>query len=231
MMDKDKKHPIPLPSEDAPDYFEKLRNNCILMYEKFLDDRLALDFNKVVGKMRPMILEDKVYQQETKHLRAQAILQSVEDLNDIAFSIDNGFTDEDEEEEAGYDPRGLGKTADTKKKKKRGANVSDKDLVAMRLKALETRREMLGLDRADGDNEESDGLNIFFVGMTREEFEKFDTVEVHEGKEVDKFEQDQKSVMTGKTLKKREDSGSEADDDLVEGVDYEVDGSGSIVER
>lgn len=229
MMDKDKRKIIPLPDEKSPDYFSKLRTNCIISYEKFMDDRLALDYNKVVGKMRPLMLEDKIYQQETKHLRAKAFLESVEELDDITYAITNGFGEDDDEENGTYDPRGLG--GERPKKKKRGANVSDKDLVAMRLKALETKREMLSLDRRDDEAEESDGLNIFFISLTEEEFRTLDTVEVHDGKEVDKFEVDEKSIITGKTLKKRKDTTDETEEkELVEGVDYTIGANGEITE-
>lgn len=56
----------------------------------------------------------------------------------------------------------------------------EKDSSATKLKALEMKQKLLFQDMML-DADESNALNIAFVAMTREEFEKLETVEISEG--------------------------------------------------
>jgi hypothetical protein len=56
----------------------------------------------------------------------------------------------------------------------------DKAKVEMRLKLLQNRRDILDSNKGE-EEKETDALNIFFIPVTKEEFEKLSTVEVFEG--------------------------------------------------
>lgn len=60
---------------------------------------------------------------------------------------------------------------------------SDKDNSATRLKALEMKQKLLFQDMMI-DADESNALNITFTAMSREDFEKMDTIEIFKGKAV-----------------------------------------------
>jgi len=67
------------------------------------------------------------------------------------------------------------------------------------------RREMLSLSSNDKETEESESLNIFFIDVTREEFERMQNVEVHEGdsnsKLIGELEKDTPGDIINKRLK------------------------------
>jgi hypothetical protein len=115
-----------------------------------------------------MVLDDEEYQQETRSIRAKRIMEGIkelEELGELTASLDA-------DEESG-DPREKGK-----KKKITGV---DKDMLNMRFKALQTLRDALNLDAKKEELEEADALNLFFIPVTKDEFERLKTVEVNEG--------------------------------------------------
>jgi hypothetical protein len=134
---------------------------------------LALDYNQVFGKMRSLVLDNDEYRKLTRSIRAKRIIEEVEELEALAALAEGVYEDDDEGQDA-YDPRNGGK----RKSKKSSA---DKDEINLRFKVAQERRSFLRLDAHSDEVEESDALNLFFVPVTREEFEQLDIVEVNEG--------------------------------------------------
>jgi hypothetical protein len=158
----------PLPGEEHPDYFAILVRNCITAYEKLPNDRMALDYCKVTGKLRAMVLGNETYIKETRNTSARHRLEELEELEYLK-SIAAG---EDGDEGYEHDPRRRG----TGKK----TNI-DRDILNMRFKAAQLKRELLSEISKEAGDTEKDAVNVFFVGMTREEFHRLETVEVNQG--------------------------------------------------
>jgi hypothetical protein len=164
---------VELPEDvDSPDYFRVLVDNCIATYEKTLNDKLSLDYNQVVGKMRSMVLDDEEYQKQTRSIRAKRFIEEVEEL-DALEALAEGIDDYDEDDPDSYDPRNGGK-----KSKKSSA---DKDEINLRFKLAQERREFLKLDSKIDETDETEALNLFFIPVTREEMARLETVEVNDG--------------------------------------------------
>jgi hypothetical protein len=163
-----------LPGEKHKDYFDVLIENCITAYGKFFNDKLALDLNKVVGKMRTLVLEDRRYVQETRSLKAKQMLDEISEIeyiSSIASGRDTGT--------GGNDPR----ARDGKLK-----TTVDRDMLNMRFKAAQMRRELLSLSAATEEAEEKDSVNIFFVAASRDDLEQLQTLEFEEGKDDGDFD-------------------------------------------
>jgi hypothetical protein len=156
-----------LPPQDAPDYFRLLVRNCIETYKELPNDAMCLNYNKVSGKFRALVLDDEEYKQETRNIYAKQRLEELYEIDNLAKLALN---EEDGEES---DPRSRGK-----KKKISGA---DKDMLNMRFKAAQMRRELIASLNEDNDASERDAVNLMFVGMSREEIEKSARDEIYEG--------------------------------------------------
>jgi hypothetical protein len=157
-----------LPHQDAPDYFRLLVRNCIETYKELPNDAMCLDYNKVSGKLRALVLDDEEYKQETRNIYAK---QRLEELHEIDNLAKLALNEDDGEEE--NDPRSRGK-----KKKVSGA---DKDMLNMRFKAAQMRRELIASLNEDSGASERDAVNFMFVPIDEVEFRKLITVEVSEG--------------------------------------------------
>jgi len=223
-----------LPDDKSPDYYDILRKNCIKAYSKLLNNSKALDINRVSGKMRITILEDPIYKQETRGIRAQMVLKEIEDLDRITgllnSAMDESDEEEDEEEEEEVDVRGLRKRKPPKKTVvKKPVRKIDKDFVNMQLKTSQVRRELLELDKVEEDNEDA-SINIFFYACTKEEFEKIDTVEVYEG-DKDAELNDEEDAALPDVIKNRKGKKNDGKEQiLIENEDYIVKEDGTIVE-
>ena len=173
-----------LPKEGSKDYYKILVENCIQAYAELQDDGLALDLNGVIGKDRAIVLDNSDYRRETRKIRAKKYLDEINEIKDISDRLDKLEKLEKENAED-YDIRGGGKKG---KKGKNGEVISRKDFedqVKIRMKVAEMRRELF-FKKGDEENDEANALNIFFVSVTQEEFEKLETTEVHYGEEVNK---------------------------------------------
>jgi len=161
--------------------FRQLVQSCIESYKTLLNDSLTLDLNRVDDlKVRSMILQDAEYRRETKYIRAQSVVDEINNINkleELASGMGNHSEDEhDESNEENWSVRGefIGK-----KKNKQAARV-DKDALNMQFKAAIEKRELIrGL--AAQTSEELDAMNVFFITVSRDEFEQIDTVEVFAG--------------------------------------------------
>jgi hypothetical protein len=157
-----------LPPQDAPDYFRLLVRNCIETYKELPNDAMCLDYNKVSGKLRALVLDDEEYKQETRNIYAKQRLEELYEIDNLAKLA---LSEEEDGEES--DPRSKGK-----KKKISGA---DKDMLNMRFKAAQMRRELIASLNEDSGASERDAVNFMFVPIDEAEFRKLITVEVNEG--------------------------------------------------
>jgi hypothetical protein len=156
--------------KNSVDYFRALVDNCIAAYARTYNDKLALDYNQVMGKMRSMVLDDEEYQKQTRGLRARRIIEEAEEL-DALEALAEGIDDYDEDDPDSYDPR----------RKNAKKSSADKDEINLRFKLAQERRSFLKLDSRSDETDETEALNLFFVPVTREEMLKLETVEVNEG--------------------------------------------------
>lgn len=156
------------------DSFEVLRDRVIDNYKKLLNQGLALDASRVQGKMRAMILRDPVFVRETRAIRAEKYLRELDEIEDI-YEAAQRLGDEGDswDDSSGRDGAG-------KKKKS-----SDKDSLAMQLKAASMRRELMSLTAEDSSDNEESAVNFFFTALTREEMEALKQVEVNAGSSDD----------------------------------------------
>jgi len=150
--------------------FKKLVDLCIEAFSAFFDDALSLDYNKVTDtKLRALILQDPTYRTETRYLRAQRAMSEIkelDDLADLAAKMGNNWNSTDK-----WNPR------DGEDKEDKKVSGADKDVLTMRFKAAQERRELLkSLSTEDGG--ELDAVNLFFIPIDKETFERIDTTEV-----------------------------------------------------
>lgn len=230
--------------------FEELVTLCIEAYKITFSDTTALDANGVLGKQRVMIMEDERYQRETKIIRAQKTIEDLreiealtkeiededEDEEDLEFDLDEEETLSDLDEIESFDIRNRDKSKKLleKKKKEKAKTASekpkkvfDKAKMDMRLKLIAQRREVLSSVKNE-EEKEGDALNIFFIPVTREEFEKIGTVEVSTGvsTKANAFDATEEDEIAKKLKKKKEENG------LTDGgsaFHYEEDENGDMV--
>jgi hypothetical protein len=157
-----------LPGREAPDYFRLLVRNCIETYKELPNDAMCLDYNRVSGKLRALVLDDGEYKQETRNIYAKQRLEELREIDNLAKLALNENDEEDEN-----DPRSRGK--------KKKVNGADKDMLNMRFKTAQMKRELIASLNEDGGALERDAVNFMFVGMTREEIEKSAGNEIYEG--------------------------------------------------
>jgi hypothetical protein len=149
--------PKETPRQDEPDEFRILVRSCIETYKELPNDAMCLDYNRVSGKLRALVLDDEEYKRETRNIYANQLLRELRELDSLSKL--SAVEDEDND-----DPR-----ARWNGKKSRG---TDKDALNMRFKAAQMRRELIASLNADNASSERDAVNMLFVGMTREEIEK-----------------------------------------------------------
>lgn len=162
------------------DSFETLRDKTIESYRKLLNQGLALDACRVQGKMRSMILRDPVFVRETRAIKAEKYLNEIEEIEDIYSAAqrlgdddDGSSWDDSSGRDGGRGPRGSRK------------KTSDKDALAMQLKAASMRRELMQLTADNAADNEESAVNFFFTALTREEMESLKQVEFHAGSSDD----------------------------------------------
>jgi hypothetical protein len=160
-----------LPQENSPDYFRALVRNCIETYKKLPNDAMCLDYNKVSGRLRAMILDDGEYKKETRNIYAQQQLEAISEIDYLA-SLASGGEDGDD-----GDPRSRGR-----KKKVSGA---DKDMLNMRFKAAQMKRELISQMNNDSVGSEADIVHLLWVPVTAEELARYRTTEVNDGGDED----------------------------------------------
>jgi hypothetical protein len=144
-----------------PDPFRTLVHNCIETYSELFNDKLSLDYNEVTGKMRTLILNDEEYIQKTRSLRAKQILEEKAEINELANIARGNKNSLIDDPRGGDDDDGI-----------------DKDMINMRIKIMQEKRTLLGLNKGNDEADETNSLNIFFIPISREETELLETAEI-----------------------------------------------------
>jgi hypothetical protein len=222
-QETEKLHFLDLPDEASPDYFRIIVRNCITAYSKLLNDKLALDCCKVLDrKLRTMVIADNEYQRETRSIYAQRMWEEVEEIERLVTLADGmgGDDEEDEDDVDRVDVRNRGKQQKPKK-----VTTADKDMLNMRFKALQARRDMLNLSADNEQAEEIDALNIMYVPLTQEEFERMKTADIFKGTD----DADSTFDTSGSASKTAPEAYNRKADTSVEEL-YTVDANGDIVE-
>ena len=167
----------------SPEYFRDLVKNCVAAYEKFTNDRYALDYCRVSDKkLRAMILSDEYYQSETRNVYARKRLEEIEELNHLvklAAAGDDGDDGDEDVEDA--DPR------NGRREKKKSAGI-DKDRLAMRFKAAQMRRELMAAMEANSQDSERDAAFAMLVPVDKVEFSRLTQTEVVPGSSDDELD-------------------------------------------
>jgi len=152
-------------------------------FELLLNDSMALDYCGITGKDRKMILNDPAFAREARRIKAGKYIEEIKDINDLVKSLGRSGADENA---------------------RIGGNDEDPTkVITLKMKVASMRREMLSLSSNDKETEESESLNIFFIDVTREEFEKMQNVEVHEGDAHAKLVGDIDKEAPGDVLNKK----------------------------
>jgi hypothetical protein len=207
-----------LPQQDAPDYFRALVRNCIETYKELPNDAMCLDYNRVSGKLRALVLDDEEYKQETRNIYAKQRLEELYEVDSLAKLAFNEETDEES-----YDPRDRGK-----KKQVRGA---DKDMLNLRFKAAQMRRDLIAALNEDNNASERDAVVFMYVALTREEFDRDLYVEFHAGTaeaDMEELTNRKEEMPDGSSGKVRQTAQTKPtdDEDFFETLE-----NGEIVER
>jgi hypothetical protein len=166
-----------LPDAKHKDYFKILVNNCIAAYGRVFSDKAALDLNKVTGKMRALVLDDRRYIEETRSLKAQQMLNEIEEIEYLASLAAGEKPDEGAYD---YDPRAKGG--------KKKTTTADKDMLTMRFKAAQMKREIWALSAAGGEADEKDAVNVFYVPSSRDEVLQLLDTELDAGSDAADFQ-------------------------------------------
>jgi hypothetical protein len=209
-----------LPEQGSPDYFRLLVRNCIKTYAELPNDAMCLDYNKVSGKLRALVLDDAEYRQETRNMYAKQRLEELREVDALAkltLCEDMGG-DEDED-----DPR------NRRKKKKSGG--MDKDMLNMRIKAVQMRRELVASMNEDNKASERDAVNLLYIAMSAAEIAEAAKNELHGDSSddaLDELASPKEEAPTGSSgkIRIRGQSASPDDEDS-----FDVLPDGEIVER
>ena len=141
-----------------------MREKILEVLEAFkilLNDSMALDYCGITGKDRKIILNDPFFIRETRRIKAEKYIEEIREINNLLSSLNYAEYNEN-----------------------RRFSEFDEDtskIINLKMKVTAMRRELLSLTASDKESEESEGMNIFFIDVTKEEFEKMTNVEVHEG--------------------------------------------------
>jgi len=221
------------PDENSPDYFTNLVGECVKAYEKLNNISWALDLCRVADeRLRAMVLDDAEFKRETKSIYARQRLNEVEEIERLAGlaarAMEGG---EGEEEEAYVHPS----ERKNKKKEKKSAAV-DRDMLNMRFRAAQMKRELLAEMAAAAGDAEEDATHMLYVAVAREEFEKVVNFEIADG--VDEADLDALvgvaeviSGISGKLRPKRKTAVAEEEDEEDEEDYFDIGPNGEVVER
>ena len=156
-------------------------------FEVLLNESMSLDYCGITGKERKLILNDPEFIREARKMKAGKYIEEIKDINSLIKSLGSPSADENARFSEG-----------------------DEDLtktITLKMKATAMRREMLSLSANDKEGDESDSLNIFFIDVSKEEFEKMLNVEIHEGDENAKLVGDDSKEAPMESAEKRREAG------------------------
>lgn len=155
-------------------------------YKLLLNEALALDYCGITGNDRKLILNDSSFMKVSKQIKAGKYIEEIEDINSIVRSLSGDGLDDNSR-----------------------MGTSDEDpskVINLKLKLSQLRRDMLSLTASDNESDEVDSLNIFFIDVTREEFEKLQTIEFQEGSSETTFTSEDKETPMERAAKVKDDS-------------------------
>jgi hypothetical protein len=154
-------------------------------FKLLLTDSMALDYCGNTGKDRKIILNDPEFTKEARRLKAEKYIEEINDINSIIKSLGRSNNENARFSDGDEDP--------TK-------------ILNLKMKVTAMRREMLSLTSSDTETEESESLNIFFIDVTREDFERMLNVEIHEGDENARLVSDEsKEAPMEKAIRSKEE--------------------------
>lgn len=156
---KDRRQPI--------DRSLPLVEQAIEAYKMFLSDSFAFDYIGLNKAQRTRVLDDPQYRIRTKQIRAESYLWELDEIDGLSITFQTPPSSDY------YD-------LDNTKEATKFEN-DKKSWLAGKLKVAELRRDLRQMSRKEDEAEESDSLNIFFVPISREEFDRMETVEVFGG--------------------------------------------------
>lgn len=197
------------------DDFRTQVDRCIEAYKQLLNTGMALDYCRIQGKQRTFILRDPEFIRETKAIRAEKYRNELEEVQEI-YEAATRMGDSDTDGYTGDDGRGG-------KAKKKGSST-DKDALAMQLRAASMRRELMSLTAEDNADNEESTLNFFFTALTPEEMEKLKEVEVNHGSGDDKAlmsmgsDEDNTEDVASQAKKRNQQNASLAKGSLTESI-------------
>lgn len=190
---------------------KKMVEQCIEEYKVFLNDTMSLDAAGIYGKYRALVLSDETYRIKTRQIRALRVKEDIQEVDNIYKEITNISEIVETDEDTPYEdiltaddfidnPFDIDKRLGNKNKnnnKKKEVNQPEKDkkykdtiikhskdLLAMKFRASELRRNMQNISKIEEEAEEANAINYFFIPLTREEFEELEITEVHENKDI-----------------------------------------------
>ena len=152
-----------------------------------LNDSMALDYCGITGKDRKLILNDPEFIRESRRLKAEKYIEEIKDINGIIKS--------------------LGKTKGGDNERIGESDEDPTKIISLKMKVTAMRREMLSLSSSDKEADESDSLNIFFIDVTREEFEKLMNTEIHEGSSFANLTSDESKELPIESAAKAKEDG------------------------
>jgi hypothetical protein len=213
------------------DDFRDLVDRCIEAYEKLNNDGLALNLCKVSDKrLRIMVLSDEQYITETKNIYARQKLEEIEEVEHLAKLAANEMQPDDDDDEYTH-------PSDRKKKSKQQKTTpADRDLLNIRFKAAQLKRELRAEMANAVDDVEKDAVNLLYVPVTKEELERMITIELHAGSDdvdIDGLISKKEEVPTGSSGKLSSKGRATKIKEIVEEVEDYFDElpDGEIVEK
>ena len=107
--------------------------------------------HSIITATGKLILNDPDFKRESKRIKAEKYIEEINDINGIIKSLGKSTSGEN-------------------------ARFSDSDedptkVINLKMKVATMRREMLSLTSSDHETEESESINIFFIDITKEDFE------------------------------------------------------------
>jgi hypothetical protein len=157
-------------------------------FELLLNESMALDYCGITGKDRKLILNDSEFSKEARRIKAGKYIEEIKDINQIVKSLSRTNADENSRFSDGDD--------------------DPTKVITLKMKVASMRREMLSLSSSDKEAEESESLNIFFIDVSREEFEKMMNVEIHEGEAFASLTDDDKEAPLDSTRRDKKEKKS-----------------------
>lgn len=156
------------------DLIKPVIDDVLDAYKLLQSDVLALDFCGVDGRMRSLILGDPYYLRESKKIKAQKFAEEIKEINSIAERIKRVGSAAGNDDDNSRVSGGSGMDGKT-----------EKSMIDLQMKAAMMRRSLLDLSTVnENDGDEMEALNVYFIPVTREEFEELKTIEIHQGGET-----------------------------------------------